>query len=153
MRRPTVLVDGGKGQLGVAVKVLDDLGLSDEIPVASLAKQFEEVYRPGRTEPIEVPRGSEALFLLQRIRDESHRFAISYHRQLRGKRMTVSVLDDIPGLGEKRKQRLIKELGGVRAVKTADLETLRGFSWLPDSVAAAVYDKLHGQPDRTEGRT
>ncbi len=148
-----LLVDGGKGQLGVAVKVLDDLGLSDEIPVASLAKQFEEVYRPGRTEPIEVPRGSEALFLLQRIRDESHRFAISYHRQLRGKRMTVSVLDDIPGLGEKRKQRLIKELGGVRAVKTADLETLRGFSWLPDSVAAAVYDKLHGQPDRTEGRT
>jgi excinuclease ABC subunit C len=93
-----------------------------------------------------VPRGSEALFLLQRIRDESHRFAISYHRQLRGKRMTVSVLDDIPGLGEKRKQRLIKELGGVKAVRAAELEQLRAFSWLPDSVAAAVYEKLHGEP-------
>jgi len=148
-----LLVDGGKGQLGVAVKVLDQLGLSDEIPVASLAKQFEEVYRPGRTAPIEVPRGSEALFLLQRIRDESHRFAISYHRQLRGKRMTVSVLDDIPGLGEKRKQRLIKELGGIRAVTAADLETLRGFSWLPDPVAAAVYDKLHAEEGRSEERT
>ncbi|MFN7150082.1 MAG: excinuclease ABC subunit UvrC, partial [Microthrixaceae bacterium] len=98
-----LLVDGGKGQLGVAVAVLDRLGLREEIPVASLAKQFEEVYLPGRSDPVEVPRGSEALFLLQRIRDESHRFAISYHRQLRNKRMTTSVLDDIPGLGEKRK--------------------------------------------------
>jgi excinuclease ABC subunit C len=141
-----LLVDGGKGQLGVAVKVLDQLGLSDEIPVASLAKQFEEVYLPGRSLPVEVPRGSEALFLLQRIRDESHRFAISYHRQLRNKRMTTSVLDDIPGLGEKRKQRLVKELGGVRAVKAAPLEQLQAFSWLPDSVAAAVYEKLHGPP-------
>ena len=141
-----LLVDGGKGQLGVAVKVLEQLGLSDEIPVASLAKQFEEVYLPGRSQPVEVPRGSEALFLLQRIRDESHRFAISYHRQLRGKRMTVSVLDEIPGLGEKRKQRLIKELGGVRAVRAAELDQLQSLSWLPDSVAAAVYEKLHTEP-------
>lgn len=139
-----LLVDGGKGQLGVAVRVLDQLGLRDEIPVASLAKQFEEVYLPGRTDPVEIPRGSEALFLLQRIRDESHRFAISYHRQLRGKRMTRSVLDDIPGLGEVRKQRLVKELGGVRAVKAAELEDLQALTWLPDSVAQAVYDKLHG---------
>lgn len=141
-----LLVDGGKGQLGVAVAVLDRLGLRDEIPVASLAKQFEEVYLPGRSDPVEVPRGSEALFLLQRIRDESHRFAISYHRQLRNKRMTTSVLDDIPGLGEKRKQRLIKELGGVRALKVAPLEDLAALSWLPDSVAAAVYEKLHAEP-------
>jgi excinuclease ABC subunit C len=141
-----LLVDGGKGQLGVAVAVLDRLGLRDEIPVASLAKQFEEVYLPGRSDPVEVPRGSEALFLLQRIRDESHRFAISYHRQLRNKRMTTSVLDDIPGLGEKRKLRLIKELGGVRALKVAPLEELTALSWLPDSVAAAVYEKLHTEP-------
>jgi excinuclease ABC subunit C len=141
-----LLVDGGKGQLGVAVAVLDRLGLRDEIPVASLAKQFEEVYLPGRSDPVEVPRGSEALFLLQRIRDESHRFAISYHRQLRNKRMTTSVLDDVPGLGEKRKQRLIKELGGVRALKVAPLEDLTALSWLPDSVAAAVYEKLHAEP-------
>ena len=141
-----LLVDGGKGQLGVAVAVLERLGLRDEIPVASLAKQFEEVYLPGRSDPVEVPRGSEALFLLQRIRDESHRFAISYHRQLRNKRMTTSVLDDVPGLGEKRKQRLIKELGGVRALKVAPLEELTALSWLPDSVAAAVYEKLHTEP-------
>ena len=139
-----LLVDGGKGQLGVATKVLDELGLSEEIPVASLAKRFEEVYLPGRSDPVEVRRGSEALFLLQRIRDESHRFAISYHRQLRDKRMTRSVLDGIPGLGEKRKVRLIKELGGVRAVQAADLETLQALPWLPDTVAAAVYDLLHG---------
>jgi excinuclease ABC subunit C len=139
-----LLVDGGKGQLGVAVRVLESLGLSEEIPVASLAKQFEEVFVPGRSEPLVIPRGSEALFMLQRIRDESHRFAISYHRQLRGKRMTVSSLDAVPGLGEKRKQRLIKELGGIRAVKQASLEDLTALPWLPDRVAAAVHDTLHG---------
>jgi excinuclease ABC subunit C len=138
-----LLVDGGKGQLGVATKVLDDLGLRGEIPVASLAKRFEEVFLPDRAQPVEVPRGSEALFLLQRIRDESHRFAIGYHRQLRDKRMTRSALDGIPGLGEKRKVRLVKEMGGVRAVQAADLETLRALPWLPDTVAAAVYDALH----------
>jgi excinuclease ABC subunit C len=138
-----LLVDGGKGQLGVATKVLDDLGLRDEIPVASLAKRFEEVFVPDRPDPVEVPRGSEALFLLQRIRDESHRFAIGYHRQLRDKRMTRSALDGIPGLGEKRKVRLVKEMGGVRAVQAADLETLQALPWLPDTVAAAVYDALH----------
>ncbi|MBS1837344.1 MAG: excinuclease ABC subunit UvrC [Actinobacteria bacterium] len=138
-----LLVDGGKGQLGVAVKVLEALGLTDAIPVASLAKRFEEVYLPGRPEPVEVRRGSEALFLLQRIRDESHRFAITYHRELRGKRMTRSVLDGIPGLGEKRKQRLVKELGGVKAVQAADLDSLRALTWLPDAVAVAVHDALH----------
>ncbi|MFZ4518965.1 MAG: excinuclease ABC subunit UvrC [Microthrixaceae bacterium] len=147
-----LLVDGGKGQLGVAVKVLEDLGLEEEIPVASLAKRFEEVYLPGRSEPVEVRRGSEALFLLQRIRDESHRFAISYHRQLRGKRMTRSVLDGIPGLGEKRKQRLVKELGGVRAVQRAELEQLRALPWLPDAVADAVHAALRdGGTGRTDG--
>lgn len=141
-----LLVDGGKGQLGVAVRVLEELGLTDEIPVASLAKQFEEVYVPGRSEPVEIPRGTEALFLLQRIRDESHRFAISYHRQLRNRRMTASVLDDIAGLGEKRKQRLLDEIGGIRALRSAELDRLKSFSWLPDSVATAVYEKLHAGP-------
>src|SRR5690606_13449396 len=108
-----LLVDGGLGQLGVAVRVLDELGLSDEIPVASLAKKFEEVYVPGSSEPIRLPRQSEGLYMLQRIRDEAHRFAITFHRDLRAKRMTKSVLDDIPGLGETRKKRLVKELGGV----------------------------------------
>ena len=146
-----LLVDGGKGQLGVAIRVLDSLGLSDEIPVASLAKRFEEVYVPGHPEPMIIPRQSEALFLLQRIRDEAHRFAISFHRELRGKRMTTSVLDDIAGLGESRKSRLIKELGGVTAVKRASLEDLQSLSWLPDAVAHAVYDKIH-MPGTGRGR-
>jgi excinuclease ABC subunit C len=139
-----LLVDGGKGQLGVAVKVVEELGLEDEIPVASLAKQFEEVYLPGQPDPVRIPRQSEALYLLQRVRDEAHRFAITYHRQLRGKRMTKSVLDDIPGLGPGRRKRLIKELGGVTAVKAASLDTLQSLSWLPDPVARAVFGKIHG---------
>ncbi|MGB3412064.1 MAG: excinuclease ABC subunit UvrC [Microthrixaceae bacterium] len=140
-----LLVDGGKGQLGVAVKVLEELGLSDEIPVASLAKQFEEVYLPNRSDPVAVPRGSEGLFMLQRIRDESHRFAITFHRERRDKRMTHSVLDGIPGLGPKRKVRLVKDLGGIRAVKNASVEELTALKWLPDDVAEAVHEKLHSE--------
>jgi excinuclease ABC subunit C len=143
-----LLVDGGKGQLSVAVDVLEELGLDQEIPVASLAKRFEEVFVPGLADPIRIPRQSEALYLLQRIRDEAHRFAITYHRQLRGKRMTKSVLDDVPGLGPTRRKRLIKELGGVKAVKDASLEQLRSLSWLPDAVADAVHEKVHGVPAR-----
>jgi excinuclease ABC subunit C len=138
-----LLVDGGKGQLGVAVRVLEELGLEDEIPVASLAKRFEEVFVPGQADAIRIPRQSEALYLLQRIRDESHRFAITYHRQLRDKRMTKSVLDDVPGLGPTRRKRLVKELGGVNAVKRASVDELKALSWLPDPVADALYDKLH----------
>jgi excinuclease ABC subunit C len=138
-----LVVDGGKGQLGVAQRVVRDLGLEDEIPVAALAKQFEEVFVPGSAEPIRIPRQSEALYLLQRVRDEAHRFAVAYHRQLRGKRMTTSVLDDIPGLGPTRKKRLIKEMGGVNAVKRASIDDLRSLSWLPDAVAESVYEKVH----------
>jgi len=138
-----LVVDGGKGQLTSAVRVLDELGLREEIPVISLAKQFEEVFVPGQSESIRLPRQSEALFMLQRIRDESHRFAITFHRQLRDKRMTKSALDGIPGLGPTRKKRLAKELGGVNAVKRADLETLKALSWLPDEVAENVFRALH----------
>ena len=139
-----LLVDGGKGQLAVALRVLEDLGLDDEIPAASLAKQFEEVYLPGRADPVRIPRQSEALYLLQRIRDEAHRFAITYHRQLRAKRMTKSVLDDIPGLGPTRKKRLLKEFGGVGAIKKCSEESLVALPWLPEAVARAVYAKVHG---------
>ena len=139
-----LLVDGGKGQLGVAVRVLEELGLDEDIPVASLAKQFEEVYLPGRSDPVRIPRTSEALYLLQQIRDEAHRFAITYHRSLRGKRMTASALDGIPGLGPTRKKRLVKELGGPRTLRTVSRETLKELSWLPDPVADAVYERLHG---------
>jgi excinuclease ABC subunit C len=138
-----LVVDGGKGQLNVAKRVVDELGLGDEIPVAGLAKRFEEVYVPGRSEPVEIPRGSEALFMLQRIRDEAHRFANTFHRERRSKRMTSSALDGIPGLGEQRRKQLVKAMGGVRAVQRAELDDLKALSFLPDKVAEAIYAKFH----------
>jgi excinuclease ABC subunit C len=138
-----LLVDGGKGQLGVAIEVVHELGLADEIPVASLAKRYEEVYVPGRSEPILLSRGSEALFMLQRIRDEAHRFANTFHRELRGKRMVSSSLEGIAGLGDARAKRLVKEMGGVNAVKKASLEDLTVLSWLPEAVAVAIYQRFH----------
>ena len=138
-----LLVDGGKGQLGVAERVVADLGLADRIPVASLAKQLEEVFRPGSSDPVRLARGSEGLYLLQRIRDESHRFAVEYHRRLRSKRMTGSVLDGIVGLGPARRKRLVAAFGGVRAVQRASMDDLKALSWLPDEVAAAVFAKVH----------
>ena len=139
-----LVVDGGKGQLGVAERVLAELGLDGEIFPAGLAKEFEQVYVPGQAAPVEIPRPSESLYLLQRIRDESHRFANDYHRQLRGKRMTRSSLDGIAGLGPTRRARLVKEMGGVRAVERASLNDLLVLSWLPDAVAHSIYEKLHG---------
>ena len=139
-----LLVDGGKGQLSVAIEVVKELGLEDEIPVASLAKKFEEVFIPGQSHPVNVPRGSEALYMLQRIRDEAHRFANSFHRELRDKRMKESVLDGIVGLGEARRQRLVKELGSLKAVKEAPLDQLQALPWLPDVVALAIFHKIHG---------
>jgi excinuclease ABC subunit C len=146
-----LLLDGGKGQLGVGVRVLESLGLSDEIEIASLAKQFEEVYRPGSGEPIRIPRGTEALYLLQRLRDEAHRFAITFHRERRAKRMTTSFLDGVPGLGPARKKRLLASFGGVRAVRAATPEELAALPWLPDAVAAALCERLSGAdaPRRT----
>jgi excinuclease ABC subunit C len=138
-----LLVDGGKGQLGVAVQVLASLGLDGEIPVAALAKQFEEVFVPGMADPIRIPRGSEALYLLQRVRDEAHRFAITYHRKLRGKRMTASFLDGVAGLGPARKKRLLAELGGAKGVREAPKEAFTSLSWLPKAVAEALWEKLH----------
>jgi excinuclease ABC subunit C len=140
-----LLVDGGLPQLGAAIGVLARLGLTDEVPVASLAKRFEEVYQPGSSEPVRIARGSEALYLLQRVRDEAHRFAITYHRQLRGKRMTRSALDGIAGLGPARRKKLVAAFGGVNAVKAASRQDLADLTWLPDAVADAVFDALHGK--------
>ena len=144
-----LLVDGGKGQLSVAIEVVKELGLEDEIPVASLAKKFEEVFIPGQLHPVNVPRGSEALYMLQRIRDEAHRFANSFHRELRDKRMKESVLDGIAGLGESRRTRLVKELGTLKAVKEAPLDQLQALPWLPDAVALAIFQKIHGDSSDT----
>lgn len=138
-----LLVDGGRGQLNVAVRVLEELGL-EEISVASLAKRFEEVYVPGEAEPVRIPRDEPALHLLQQVRDEAHRFAITYHRSLRGRKMTRSVLDDVPGLGPARRARLLKEHGSVKRLRELSEEELVAIAWLPDAVARALHARLHG---------
>jgi excinuclease ABC subunit C len=137
-----LLIDGGKGQLNVAVRVLEELGLED-IAVAALAKRFEEVYRPGRDEPLRIPRDSEALYLLQTARDEAHRFAITYHRQLRERHATRSVLDDVPGLGPTRRTRLLKEYGSVKRLRELSEDDLVALPWLPERVGRAVHAALH----------
>ncbi len=150
-----LLLDGGKGQLSVGVRVLERLGLEGQVAVAALAKQFEEVFVPGRGEALEIPRGSEALFLLQRVRDEAHRFAISYHRRLRGKHMSATALEGVAGLGPARRARLLREMRSVRALRQASYEDLESLGWLPERVAAAVYEHLHrvpAPPGRSERR-
>jgi excinuclease ABC subunit C len=116
-----VIVDGGKGQLSAAVQVMRDLGLTD-VPLAGLAKRFEELYVPGRSDPIVLPRRSQSLYLVQRLRDEAHRFAITYHRDVRGKRALRSELDDIAGIGPGRKKALLKRFGSVRRIRDASVD-------------------------------
>jgi excinuclease ABC subunit C len=116
-----VIIDGGKGQLGAVLDVMRDLDLPD-VPVCGLAKQREEIFVKDVSEPIMLPRDSEALYLVQRIRDEAHRFAITYHRQLRGKKATQSVLDSIQGIGPKRKRALLRKFGSVRGIREATVE-------------------------------
>ncbi|CAI8308125.1 MAG: UvrABC system protein C [Acidimicrobiales bacterium AG-410-I20] len=143
-----LLVDGGRGQLGVALRVVEELGLEERIPVAAIAKRLEEIFLPGIKEPILLPRASEALYLLQRVRDESHRFAVEYHRKLRSRRMTGSVLDGVSGFGVERRKRLIKEMGGVKAIQNASREELMSVSWLPNAVAESLYEKIHRPASR-----
>jgi len=118
-----VIIDGGKGQLGAVLDVMRDLDLRD-VPVCGLAKREEEIFVADVSESIVLPRQSEALYLVQRIRDEAHRFAITYHRNLRGKAATRSVLDSIPGVGPKRKQALIRKFGSVKAIREADVSEI-----------------------------
>ncbi|HXU22578.1 MAG TPA: excinuclease ABC subunit UvrC [Tepidiformaceae bacterium] len=118
-----VIIDGGKGQLSAAVLAMRELGVY-EIPTVGLAKRFEELFVPDEDAPVILPRGSEALFMVQRIRDEAHRFAITYHRQVRGKTQIQSALDAIPGVGPKRKKALLKKFGSVRAIREADVEEI-----------------------------
>jgi excinuclease ABC subunit C len=134
-----VLVDGGAGQLGRAVKVLDELEL--DIPAIGLAKRMEEVYLPGNAEPLRIPRDAEALYLLQQVRDEAHRFAITYHRQLRSKSMIDSVLDEIPGIGPKRKKDLLKRFGSLKKLREAGADSLAEV--VPRNVADDLYAALH----------
>lgn len=134
-----VVIDGGKGQLGRAVTVLEALGL--EIPVVGLAKKLEEVFVPGEREPIIIDRGEESLYLLQRVRDEAHRFAVTYHRKLRDRSMVDSILDDVPGIGPGRKKALIRAFGSVKKMRDADIDALAMI--VPDTVAKELFEALH----------
>jgi excinuclease ABC subunit C len=134
-----VLIDGGAGQLGRAVKVLDELEL--DIPVIGLAKRMEEVYLPGRPEPIRIPRDAEALYLLQQVRDEAHRFAVTYHRNLRSKSMIDSILDEVPGIGPKRKRDLLKRFGSLKKIREVEADSLAEV--VPRKVADDLYSALH----------
>ncbi|MCC9078148.1 excinuclease ABC subunit UvrC [Litorilinea aerophila] len=138
-----VIIDGGKGQLGVAVDVLEELGLRERIPVVGLAKREEEIFWPGRPEPIWLKRGSPALHLVQRIRDEAHRFAITYHRSLRGKAQTRSLLDEIPGIGPARRKALLTYFGGdLDKIRAASVEELSAIPGMNRRAAQALKERL-----------
>lgn len=137
-----VLVDGGKGQLSVAMNVLKKLNLKNQ-PVIALAKRLDEVYMPGASDPQNIAKTSSGLRLLQRIRDEAHRFAIEYHRKLRGKHAIYSELDDIPGVGQTRKKKLIKHFGSLKNLKSASLNEIKQVKGIPVSLAEKIYKHFH----------
>ncbi len=136
-----LVVDGGAPQVNAAAAVLADLGIAD-ITVAGLAKRLEEVWLPGQDDPVIFPRTSEALYLLQRLRDEAHRFAITYHRSKRSKSMTTSALDGIPGLGEVRRKALIKHFGSVAKLRAASAEDIATVPGIGAHTAAAITEAL-----------
>jgi excinuclease ABC subunit C len=137
-----LVVDGGKGQLNVALEVLDEYGLRDQVPAVGLAKQEEEIFLPERSESVLMPRTSEGLYLMQRVRDEAHRFAVTYHRQLRGKQTVVSILDDVPGIGPKRRSALLKHFGSIEAIRAASLEELAAVPGMTRKVAEQLKGSL-----------
>lgn len=136
-----IVVDGGRGQLSVAERILAEHGLS--IPAVGLAKRLEEVYLPGQPQPLTIPRGSQSLFLLQHIRDEAHRFAITYHRTKRAKRAIHSALDDIPGVGATRKKALLKRFGSLARLGTASPEEIQATPGVGPALAQTIYEHLH----------
>jgi excinuclease ABC subunit C len=132
-----LLIDGGKGQLNAALDALKELNLPEQQTV-SLAKRFEEVYLRGRREPLSIPKTSSSIRLLQRIRDEAHRFAVTYHRKLRSRKLEESELDSIPGVGKKRKMDLLAAFGSLEAIKKASLDDLLATPYLPQNVAKTI---------------
>lgn len=138
-----VVVDGGKPQVNAAARALEELGIED-VYVVGLAKRLEEVWLPDSDFPVILPRASAGLYLLQRIRDEAHRFAITFHRQKRGKAMTASALDSVPGLGESKRKALLAEFGSVKGIKAATQEELTGAKGIGPSLAAAIVRHFAG---------
>lgn len=146
-----ILIDGGKGQLGAALRALREAG-QEELPVVALAKRLDEVYVPGDPEPQNIPRTSSGLKLLQRLRDESHRFALTFHRSLRRKRTTASELETIPGVGPARRKALIKFFGSVTAVREAAVDDLLLADGISQDLAVAIWEHFHGLKQQTENR-
>ena len=141
-----IIVDGGKGQLSMAVEALEEMGY-DDIAICGLAKKEEILFLPEREEGVYLPRDSQGLYLVQRIRDEAHRFAITYHRSLRGKRNLSSVLDDIPHVGEKRKKALLQHFGSLTKIMQADKEQIAEVEGIGEMVAEEIYQYLKTHQD------
>jgi excinuclease ABC subunit C len=136
-----VIIDGGKGQLSSAIEALQALGIENQA-IISLAKKFEEVFLPGQTRPIIIERESRALYLLQRIRDEAHRFAITYHRSLRGKAQTASILDTVVGLGPKRKAKLLSHFGSLTALQKANLSEFQTALGNTGKISVTLFEQI-----------
>lgn len=137
-----LIVDGGKGQLGRAVKVLEEFSLTELVPVMGLAKQQEEIFRPHTEESIILPKHSQGLYLIQRVRDEAHRFAITAHRKARGKIGVASRLDAIPGIGPKRRRALLERFGDIEGIRQASVEALQEVSGITEEIAQALKSGL-----------
>jgi excinuclease ABC subunit C len=144
-----IIIDGGKGQLGAAMEILCELNL--DIPTIGVAKEqgshtkmntAEQIFIPGSSDPIILPRTSQALYLIQRIRDEAHRFSITYHRKLRSDRTFKSVLDEIPGIGPKRKQALLKHFGSIHAISVASIDELAALDGMTRDAAEKVKEHI-----------
>ena len=147
-----IVIDGGKGQLSSALEIIRQQAGHLQVPVVGLAKQFELVFKEGESEPVVLPRHSQALYLIQRIRDEAHRFAITYHRKLRGKRNLVSVLDHIVGIGPKRRQALWSHFGNLAKIKAAGVEELAAAPGMNRPAAEAVHNFFLVQQKLAEGK-
>ena len=136
-----VIIDGGKGHLSAALEVLLELGL-DDIPLAALAKENEWLFVPHTPEPIELPRNSQGLYLVQRIRDEAHRFAVTYHRNLRSKSSLKSSIDLVTGIGPKRKRMLLRRFGSIQGIKEAPVDEIAAVPGLTRSLAVRLKQTL-----------
>jgi excinuclease ABC subunit C len=150
-----IVLDGGRGQLNVGIKALEAIGL-DYIPIAALAKRAEEVYLPERLQPLVLDMGSPALQALQKMRDEAHRFAITYHKKLRSRRAIASVLDQIPGVGPTLRTSLLRTLGSAKGVRQASVAELASVPKVTPKLAQRIYDFFHppagdGEPSRGPG--
>jgi excinuclease ABC subunit C len=143
-----VVVDGGPPQVAAAQRALAELGIVD-IPVCGLAKRLEEVWLPDQEDPVILPRSSEGLYLLQRVRDEAHRFAITHHRSRRSKSMVESLLDGVPGLGEVRRKTLLKHFGSLKKLRTATVEEIAMVPGIGERTAAAIKEAVAQETGQT----